>query len=129
MGSSLLYKILYSNNLSDRAKRELELCKLMLSEDELLEISSIRTGYKIARQRVIEQIIQESDPWLFEKIKNSRSGKFPIFGLLDEARKIRDKVDFSARAILKATEKKQEKEKKEEPILKKIAFKLELEPI
>jgi len=113
MAPSLLFKILHPEGLSERALRELEICKYMLSEEELLEISSIRVGYEIARERLIETVIKESDPELYNKVK-SATGKFPIFGLLEEARRIRGEVDFSAEAILKAEKKIEEKETREE---------------
>lgn len=66
------------DNTTSRKRRELLICELMLKDEELRDISSLRTGYKIARERFIEEVIQDTDPWLYERLKTSNS-KMPIF--------------------------------------------------
>ena len=65
---------------SHRKIRELKVCQAMLTDDELEDISSLRAGYALARTRVVQEIIKFDDPWLYEKIKESKS-KVPIFNI------------------------------------------------
>ena len=65
------------DNTTSRKRRELRICELMLKDEELRDISSLRTGYKIARERFIEEVIKDTDPWLYERLKTSNS-KMPI---------------------------------------------------
>ena len=77
---------------SSRQKKELEHCSIMLTDDELSEISSIRTGYRIARNRFIEEVLKETDPEYYNKIKTS-DYKVPIFGIADMAREFRGNTE------------------------------------
>ena len=52
------------NSLSPRAKRRLEICLEILEPEELNEYSSIRTAYKVARERYI-RICMGEDPDLY----------------------------------------------------------------
>lgn len=67
-----------NEDTSSRKRRELMICELMLDDSELEDISSLRTGYKIARERFIEEVIKETDPWLYERLRASNT-KMPIF--------------------------------------------------
>ena len=43
----------YLESLSNKRRGEIEICKEMLTEEELENISSIATGYRIARKRYL----------------------------------------------------------------------------
>jgi len=73
--ASLLEKIKnkeYVESLCPKSKRELEICKLMLSEEELASYNSISVAYSIARDRLIEQYF----PHLRDRYKRR---KVPLF--------------------------------------------------
>ena len=73
-----------SEDTSDRKKRELLLCQAMLTDEQLENISSMNTGYKLARSKLIEDIIKVEDPTLYAKIKNNPTKKrIPIFNIDD----------------------------------------------
>lgn len=67
---------------NDRTRRELEISLNVLSDDELREVSSIKTAFYMARQKIIEEHIKVIDPSLYSKIKNSNN-KVPIFELVE----------------------------------------------
>ena len=66
-------------NLSERAKRKLEICIAILKPEELESYSSINTAYKIARERYIETCLGK-DPELYYDI--------PIFIDIEKYRRI-----------------------------------------
>ena len=68
----------YVDSLSDRSRRQLELCKLLLSDKELRDISSIRLGYYIARERLIE-LIKDVNPEFYDRL--SEHPDLPIFNV------------------------------------------------
>ena len=65
-----------------RNKRELLVCQAMLTDSELEDMSSIKTAYRIARTRIIEDIIKKEDPVYYDKIMASKY-KIPIFNIED----------------------------------------------
>lgn len=66
-------------NMSVRHKKELWVCSEVLSESELSNISSLRVGYKMAKDRLVEDVLREQDPELYFKIKTL--DKVPIFDI------------------------------------------------
>ncbi len=66
----------YIDNLSKNSRRELEICALLLTDEELETYTSIPVGYRVARDRLIERIIREVDPEMYEKIQSKY--KIPI---------------------------------------------------
>jgi len=52
------------NSLSQTARRRLEICLEILEPDELNEYSSIRTAYRVARERYIKTCLGD-DPDLY----------------------------------------------------------------
>jgi len=45
----------YLDSLSERERKQLLVCRELLTDNELSDLSSIRVGYKIARNRYIEE--------------------------------------------------------------------------
>jgi len=80
---------------SPRKVRELTVISLVLTQEELEDISSLRVGYAIARDRLIEKYIQFNDPWLYERIKNAKS-KIPIFEIEEIAKEFNGVVNSSS---------------------------------
>jgi len=69
---------------SIRHKKELWVCSEVLSEQELANISSLRVGYKMAKDRLVEDVLKEQDPDLYYKVK--KLDKVPIFDIEDLVR-------------------------------------------
>lgn len=80
---------------SPRKVRELTVISLVLTQTELENISSLRVGYALARDRLIEDFIQFDDPWLYERIKKARS-KIPIFNIEEIAKEFNGVVNSSS---------------------------------
>ena len=71
----------YLDSLKPRNRNQLLLCERMLDDNELSNISSIRVGFVIARQRYIETEILPRNPEFAKMIlENSRIPIFGIFG-------------------------------------------------
>jgi len=70
----------FSDGYSGRKERELFVCYKMLTDEELQEISSLSTGYSMARDRVIENIIKLKYPEWYREIVDSER-KVPIFNI------------------------------------------------
>ena len=79
-------------NTSHRKRTELTVCFHVLTSEEFENTSSLRVGYQIARDRLVEEYIKDTEPWLYEKIKKS-TGKVPIFEIEDMAREFSGKTD------------------------------------
>lgn len=76
---TLLDKMKEEAILSDRHRKELWVCSEVLSERELANISSLRVGYKMARDKLVEEVLRDVDPDLYYKIKTL--DKVPIFDI------------------------------------------------
>lgn len=74
------------NSINDktpnRKRRELLICQAMLTDSELEDMSSIKTAYRVARNRLIEDIIKKKDPVHYDRIMSSKY-KTPIFNIED----------------------------------------------
>jgi len=70
----------YLDHLSERRRRELMFCEKMLTQNELVSESSIQVGYRIARDRFLEDVLPTINPDLAERAKEE---KIPIFNMLD----------------------------------------------
>ena len=79
---------------SPRKVRELTVISLVLTQEELEDISSLRVGYALARDRLIEEFIQFDDPWLYERIKSAKS-KIPIFNIEEIAKDFNGVINSS----------------------------------
>ncbi len=79
------------DSLSERKRKELMLCSLLLSEEELESKSSIAAGYRVARNRLLHEVLPEMDPEFYEKSLTQR--KTPIFdveSLIEDWRKVKN---------------------------------------
>lgn len=81
-----LAEILKNIDITEESKtnKKLEFCQIMLSDEQLENLSSIKVGYSIARQLFIENILKETDPDLYEKV--ICSDRVPIFNMLESAK-------------------------------------------
>lgn len=70
----------YINNLSDRRRREILVCKEILSNEELEHESSIEVGYKKARKKFIDKYLGQINPELAERAKTE---KIPVFNMIN----------------------------------------------
>ena len=71
----------FIENLSEKSKKQLLFCKGYLTEKELNQINSISTGYYIARGRYVEEVLKESNPDMYKRIKDGDT--IPIFCIFD----------------------------------------------
>ena len=71
----------YITALNEKSRKQLLFLKEHLSEEELNKLSSITTGYHIARERYIETVLKDLNPEMYERIQGGEP--LPIFSIFD----------------------------------------------
>jgi len=72
----------FLESLNIKSKKQILFCRDYLTEEELNKINSISTGYYIARERYIENVLRELNPDMYKRIKDGET--IPIFNIFSD---------------------------------------------
>jgi len=82
---------LYSKKENNRHSFKVWVCTEVCTEEELKSLSSINTAFVFAREKILENVVKESDPELYYKVKTS-DNKVPIFNLAEYVEEYKKKI-------------------------------------